>query len=116
MSARRSGRASVMSRPRIPRPFGRGPIAFVRLLVESDGDELRKARPSLVEHSECAVPGIDECHRGLDDAAENRVEVEVGPDGEHRIEQLAEAARPRVFAVHALSVCGTGHDGVRTAE
>ena len=40
--------------------------------------------PGLVEHSECAVPGIDECHRGLDDAPENRVEVEVGPDASAR--------------------------------
>ena len=63
---------------------------LVRLGVEPGGDELRQARPRLVQNPERAVVGVDEIGGGLDDPLEDGRQVEIGAHRQHRLHQLAQ--------------------------
>ena len=74
-------------------PFGEVTDEPVRVVVDPDGDELRQAGAGLVEHAERAVAGIDQPDRRLDDPPKHARRIEVRAEGEHRVEELAKAAR-----------------------
>ena len=57
------------------------------------------SRPVLVDDAERAVPGVDQRQRGLDDAAEHRLELQVAAHRDHRLE---EGVHPVTGGQHAL--------------
>ena len=69
--------------------------AVVGRVVDPDGDELRQAGAGVVEHAEGAVAGVDQADGGLDDAPQHARRVEVGPEDQDGVEQLAQALRTR---------------------
>ena len=73
-------------------------MSRVRVVVDPNRDELRQAGAGVVEHAERAIAGIDQPDRRLDDPPEHARRIEIRTEGEHRVEELAEAA-------------GTGHLG-----
>ena len=79
-------------------PLGQVADEPVGVVVDPDGDELRQAGAGVVEHAEGAVAGVDQPDRRLHDPPEHAGRVEVGTEGQHRVEELAQAA-------------GTGHLG-----
>ena len=81
--------------------LGELPDGAVRLVVETDRDELREAGAGVVEHAEGAVGGVDEVDRAVHDPLQHRGQIEVRADREDGIEELAQAARPG----------GIGHGG-----
>ena len=81
-----------------PVPFGQVTDERVRRVVDPDRDELRQAGAGVVEHAERAVAGIDQPDRRLHDPPEHARRIEIRAEGEHRVEELAQAA-------------GTGHLG-----
>lgn len=89
-------------------PFGEGADGPVGVVVDAHGDELGQPGPGLVDHPEGAVPGVDQRHRRLGDAAQGGSEVEVGPDREDGVEQPAQAARADV-RTRWLPVVARGH-------
>ena len=86
-SWRRSGRASRISTPRMPRPRGSSPIAACSLGVDARGDEALERLSARVDHAERCVPGAGELRRGLDELLEERVERELGVECDPRLDE-----------------------------
>jgi hypothetical protein len=61
----------------------------VRLCVEAGGDELGQARLGVVEDADGAVPGVHEIHGRVDDALQDRRQLEVGAQGDDCVDELA---------------------------
>ncbi len=97
--------------PEDPESLGERSDASARLVLDADGDELRKAGTGVVEHAQRAVAGVDEGDRGLDDPLEHGRDVEVGTDRQDGVEELAKASRSRMFGWH--SVQGTSDRSCR---
>jgi hypothetical protein len=68
------------------------PVVYRRdlFLVQAHRDELGQP-PALSDDPERAVTGIDERDRGLDDLPEDHFQLEVGADGDDRIQQRMDA-------------------------
>jgi hypothetical protein len=58
------------------------PDGLVQPDVDEPGDTSGRA-----EHAECPVPGVDEIHRSLHDAAQRGLQLQARGDGEDRVEQ-----------------------------
>ena len=69
-------------------------------IVDADGDEVGNLASVLVEHAERAVLGVDERYRGLGDAPQHGVQVEIGSDHQHCVQELAQAPGTSVIAQH----------------
>ena len=88
--------------PEDPEALREGADAGAGLVVDADRDELREAGAGIVEHTQCAVAGVDERDRALDDPLEHRGDVEVGTDRQDGVEQLTKAPRSRMFGWHGV--------------
>jgi hypothetical protein len=53
------------------------------VLGEPFGDEVGEFPPVLGEDAHGAVAGVDQSHRGGDDPAQDRAQVEFAADGQH---------------------------------
>jgi len=67
-------------------------------LVQADRDELNKAA-GLADHPERPVTRVHQPDRGLDDAPEHDLQVQVAADGDNRLEQRV---RPVPGGQHGL--------------
>jgi hypothetical protein len=76
------------------------------LVVDPNGDELGQAVAALVEHSQRAVASVHQRDRRLDDPAERNLEVELGTDGQDRVQELPKAARTEMLDGHGRSIGG----------
>ena len=90
MSSSRSGCASRMSTPRIPRPRGSSPIAACVSVVDSGREEALERLPALVDHAERGVASAGHLGRGLDEPLEQRVQRELGVECDARVEKRAQ--------------------------
>ena len=61
-------------------------MALISSLGQADRDELGQPS-SLADDPQRAVTGPDQRDRGLDDLREHRLEVEVGTDGDDRVQE-----------------------------
>ena len=96
----RSGSASRISTPRMPRPRGRSPIAAC---VSSSIPVVRKRSsvwPRPVDHAERRVAGAGQLGCGLDDPLQQRIERQLGAERDPRVD---EDAKPVGAAVAASS-------------
>ena len=64
----------------------------VRRVVDTNRDELSQASAGVVEHAERAVSGIGQPDGRLHDPPEHAGRVTIRTEGEHRVEELAQAA------------------------
>src|SRR6476659_8455726 len=72
-----------------------GPVMDPRdlALAQADRDELGQPQfPAVLvaDDAECAVGGVHQADRGLDDPPEGGLQVQAGPDGDDRLEQTAQ--------------------------
>lgn len=80
--------------PEEPAPVGKGDTRQVRyfLLAQSDGDELLQLLAVVAQHSERSVPGIDQAHRGSDDAAQDDGQFQFAAHRHDGLQKVLEAA------------------------
>ena len=63
-----------------------------RLRVDSDVDEALEPIPVGGDHAEGAIAGVDQSHRGLDDAAQHHLEVQPLDDRGRRAKKVTQPA------------------------
>ena len=64
---------------------------FVSLLVDPRGQEALQRLPAAVDHAEGGVSRAGQLRGGLDDALKNRIEGQLGGDGDSRLDQPSPA-------------------------
>ena len=74
----------------MPCPRGRSPISDPLPLGHAAGDELDQVLTLGGQDAEGAVLRVDQGARGLDDPAEHLRQLEVGADGDDRVQQRAQ--------------------------
>ena len=93
MSSSRSGLASWISTPRIPRPRGSSPIAAC--VSASMPVTTNRSRPlaARVDHAERGVAGAGQLGCGLDDPLEDGVERQLGRECDTRVDDRSNPVR-----------------------
>ena len=100
-SSSRSGLASRISTPRIPRPRGRSPIAACVSASMSVRQEALEARACLVDDAQGRVASARELRGGLDELLQERVQRELRAESDAGIDECAQTVR-RSLLGHVL--------------
>ena len=75
-----------------------------RLVVDADRDERGERCSVLVEHADRPVSGIHERNGSLDDPLQHVLEVEIGPDRQHRVQEASQAPWSQLVHVHGATI------------
>ena len=98
-----------ISRPRIPRPRGRAPIARSSSSDEPAGEKTIEFAAIRIQHAERRVTRAGDLTRGLEQAVEQRLEIELGDQPRADLHQATQPRRvERVVHATSWSVLGRG--------
>ena len=87
-----------------PEPFRWRSDAVARLVVDADRDERGERGSVLVEYADRPVSGIHERNGSLDDPLQHVLEVEIGSDRQHRVQEASQASWSQLVHVHGATI------------